>query len=566
MMRFYVFVMKGIIACLIVCFSWIGHADAMALDGPWYYREGFSPANVTGAPSWVRAAVTLDAGWQLFNYPDQPPLTGKAPFVWLTTVIPAKNYQSPILFFTTTEQSFRVYLDTTMIYRYGSLTPQRFSYGSAWHMLPLPSWCGGHRLTFEMYSTYPHRLGQFDRMALDESDAQLTRLLKEDIPYLTALPVNIVMFIFLLVYVLKRRIRDRLYVFVMLFFLLFSVWLVGTSNIKQLFWNFPVFWQKLHLTITYLLPLVANLVLYSILEASPRRWARWIIGVYAVLFIGVVVGELAGLGTLDRGLTVYYVVLPALQLPMFWALLRSARQGNLYSKSLVPAALIIPLLGLYDGLASYFHVLPWAMHLVPFGVVTFVVFMLQLLNNDAEQERRLMRQAADLELQVAVAIEKSQIDPLTKCFNRSKLNEALLQEPAIANETKAELSLIMFDIDLFKQVNDTFGHTAGDTVLVKLTAAVRQMLDARHTFIRYGGEEFVLFCRGIGCAEARDLAEHMRERIAAADIFAEKAITVSLGVSCWHGGNDSGMELLKRADQALYAAKNAGRNCVRVEA
>ena len=374
------------------------------------------------------------------------------------------------------------------------------------------------------------------------------------------------MFIFLLVYVLKRRIRDRLYVFVMLFFLLFSLWLVGTSNIKQLFWNFPVFWQKLHLTITYLLPLVANLVLYSILEASPRRWARWIIGVYAVLFIGVVVGELAGLGTLDRGLTVYYVVLPALQLPMFWALLRSARQGNLYSKSLVPAALIIPLLGLYDGLASYFHVLPWAMHLVPFGVVTFVVFMLQLLNNDAEQERRLMRQAADLELQVAVAIEKSQIDPLTKCFNRSKLNEALLQEPAIANETKAELSLIMFDIDLFKQVNDTFGHTAGDTVLVKLTAAVRQMLDARHTFIRYGGEEFVLFCRGIGCAEARDLAEHMRERIAAADIFAEQAITVSLGVSCWHGGNDSGMELLKRADQALYAAKNAGRNCVRVEA
>ena len=69
-------------------------------------------------------------------------------------------------------------------------------------------------------------------------------------------------------------------------------------------------------------------------------------------------------------------LLPALQLPMFWALLRSARRGNMYSKSLVPAALIIPLLGLYDGLASYFHVLPWAMHLVPFGVVTFVVFML----------------------------------------------------------------------------------------------------------------------------------------------------------------------------------------------
>ena len=335
---------------------------------------------------------------------------------------------------------------------------------------------------------------------------------------------------------------------------------------KEFLWNQPAFWRTLALMMAYALPIAANLILHSVLEKEARRWIRWIIFGYIVLFGAVVLGEAAGFGSLDGCLSVLYIMLAVLQIPAFWLLWRSAQQGNAYSRSLLMAASGLPILGVYDGITGHFHILRWTTNLLPLGVVTFVFFILHLVNSDAERERHLMKQTATLALQVAVAEEKSEIDPLTKCFNRGKLNSALEKEQAILRETQADLSLIMFDIDFFKQVNDTFGHAAGDQVLINLTATVRQILDARHTFIRYGGEEFVILCRGFSAAAARELAEQIRQRVAVTEILPERAITISLGVSCWHGENDSGMELLQRADKALYAAKNAGRNCVQLEA
>ena len=109
----------------------------------------------------------------------------------------------------------------------------------------------------------------------------------------------------------------------------------------------------------------------------------------------------------------------------------------------------------------------------------------------------------------------------------------------------------MLDIDLFKRVNDTYGHAAGDNVLVHFADVVRARLDARHTFIRYGGEEFVVLCRSYDAVEAFHLAERIRQSVELSALLPGQRVTCSIGVSQWHNGEDDLESFYQRADQAM---------------
>ena len=126
------------------------------------------------------------------------------------------------------------------------------------------------------------------------------------------------------------------------------------------------------------------------------------------------------------------------------------------------------------------------------------------------------------------------------------------------------LSLIMLDIDHFKQFNDTYGHEMGDKVLQLFSATLRQVLSQNKSMIRWGGEEFIIICPNMTPMEALVLANELRRRVAAERLQGLQ-ITCSLGVSGWQGKEkDTLSTLCERADRALYQAKEAGRNCVRL--
>ncbi len=158
-------------------------------------------------------------------------------------------------------------------------------------------------------------------------------------------------------------------------------------------------------------------------------------------------------------------------------------------------------------------------------------------------------------------------DGLTKLYNRKFFMDRLKPECAFRTRHAGPLALIMLDVDRFKKVNDTFGHQAGDFVLVKLARSVEPVLRAEDTLARYGGEEFVVLCRDTAEEAALALAERIRERIARSRFQFEGRLiptTISLGVACVAGssGEQSPEALLSAADTALYAAKNNGRNRV----
>lgn len=180
----------------------------------------------------------------------------------------------------------------------------------------------------------------------------------------------------------------------------------------------------------------------------------------------------------------------------------------------------------------------------------------QLTSADA----KLQEQARQIELYTTAA----RTDGLTGLANRRALDEELAHRLAEFHRSQKPFALVLFDIDHFKNFNDTYGHPAGDAVLRGLAAVARGHVRDADLVARYGGEEFALVLPGTSVAEAAARADKVRRAIEMADFqYGDVAlqVTVSLGTAeCRQGEDAAG--LIQRADAALYASKKAGRNCV----
>ena len=153
-------------------------------------------------------------------------------------------------------------------------------------------------------------------------------------------------------------------------------------------------------------------------------------------------------------------------------------------------------------------------------------------------------------------------DTLTGLWNRRHFEETVEHEMAIANRYATPLSALIFDIDHFKNVNDTHGHLAGDSVLVALSELTRQHTRDADTPCRWGGEEFMVLLRNTEMAEAVIVAEKLRVAFANQEIPGIGKVTASFGVTTYQP-NESLQSWVNRTDSAMYEAKRAGRNTVR---
>jgi diguanylate cyclase (GGDEF)-like protein len=162
--------------------------------------------------------------------------------------------------------------------------------------------------------------------------------------------------------------------------------------------------------------------------------------------------------------------------------------------------------------------------------------------------------------------DAAQRDSLTRAFNKRYFMDRLETEIAYARRHKQSLSLVMFDVDFFKRVNDTYGHLAGDHVLARLARLATSTVRMEDVFARYGGEEFAILCRGVELANAGILAERLRALVAAHGFEHDGnklPVTISAGVAAYPEVDaKNSTELIAAADEALYEAKRTGRNRV----
>ncbi len=163
------------------------------------------------------------------------------------------------------------------------------------------------------------------------------------------------------------------------------------------------------------------------------------------------------------------------------------------------------------------------------------------------------------------ALRSAQIDPLTGINNRTAMNNMLAREVDLAHRNHTPLSLIVADIDHFKRINDQFGHAVGDEILRQFSQAISDNLRGSDIVFRYGGEEFVILLTGTNREDAALVAERIRCAIEQAvfdcDDDLRLKLTASFGAASLAPGENP-EDLFRKADGALYRAKEAGRNCV----
>lgn len=201
-----------------------------------------------------------------------------------------------------------------------------------------------------------------------------------------------------------------------------------------------------------------------------------------------------------------------------------------------------------------------------FGVMSSYIFKKEHLQKMEKEDLITELQAANEQLSLynAEVEELANTDPLTGLFNYRYFTERLNQELELAKRLHHFLSLIIIDIDHFKDFNDTYGHPVGDLALKEAAAIFRLNIRDKDILCRYGGEEFLILLPGTGIDEAFKCAERIRKsvqhHIIKIDEVQSVHITISGGVACYPLDAANGEQLLRIADEVLYAAKHRGRN------
>ena len=193
-------------------------------------------------------------------------------------------------------------------------------------------------------------------------------------------------------------------------------------------------------------------------------------------------------------------------------------------------------------------------------VIRFFDYSRERVANKRKQEE-LEKNLAALQIEKSEYEKSSKEDPLTGCLHRAGFSSILLREQENLSKNGCPVSFVILDIDHFKDVNDTYGHSVGDEVLVNLTRLIRDKIRNTDALVRWGGEEFVILCSDTPIQNAQFLAEKLRVAIEGAVLIKQQQVTCSFGIAEMIPGEDP-KKLFERADKALYSAKEGGRNRV----
>ena len=436
--------------------------------------------------------------------------------------------------------------------------------GRAFHYIHLDQNIAGKRLTILLQSAYPGWLGSIDYMRFGSSGDFLRSISFADAIYISSLSVALSLIIFLVMDLTWRGAaerRRRLQLYLIGSLASFILWTTGSSSFFARIYGMSDLWWELHLAMLYIMPLFCIKIAQEIV--SPRYAARIKIGmrVFLSVFVLAAGAEIAGMNGFMNALVLYYPLLFIGSLILIHALVRSSWQRHPACRYGVFAVIAIVAFGTIDALHWEYHRLSLMFSTTVFSIYASIPLIFHVIRAQMMEDAALAQQNEDLARELEISQNEAQRDFLTGAYNRHQLGGGFARFSALAYERGFKFSFAIFDVDHFKIVNDTKGHLAGDQILKQIADTIHEEIDRRHLFIRYGGDEFVLLALHYDLAAMVAFCEHLR------GILEQRldGVTLSFGVSTWHGKKDRLQALIDRADRALYLSKERGRNTVSAE-
>ncbi len=503
--------------------------------------------------------------WQDYDYPVPPPIPHDATAVYLSWRIPisARFFNEHILFATTNQNAY-VYLDDELVYVHGDWSDGTDSRGRSLHYLHLDQNIAGKRLTILLHSGYPNWLGSIDYLVIGSSALFLRNISLADAIYISSLSVALALIVFLVMDLAWRRAhaqRRRVQFYLLGYLTTFLLWTTGTSSFFPRMYGMANFWWELHLITLYLMPIFCARITQEIV--SPRYIARvkTTMQIFVILFGCATLTEIMGMDGYMNLLFLFYPLVLAGFLLLIYTLARSNwsyHPGCRYGMFAVTSILIF---GGIDALHWEYHQFSAMFSTTVFSIYAAVPFIFHTIREQMIKDAALAEQNKTLTRELEISQNEAQRDFLTGCYNRHQLGNGFAKFSALAYKRGFKFSFAIFDVDHFKTVNDTKGHLAGDQILKEIADTIHEEIDRRHLFIRYGGDEFVLLALHYDLEAMVAFCEHLRR------ILEQRldGVTLSFGISTWHGKKDRLRALIDRADRALYISKKKGRNTVSAE-
>lgn len=523
--------------------------------GQWEYRWGDSPFE-RNIPLWTTANINSNK-WEKINFPSNPPNRDQETNVWYRVQLPKTLTKDPTLYIFSIDLISQVYYKSKLIYHFGDFDEQgkgEFK-GWPWHMISLPTNSEGEYLYFRVYSNYID-IGLWGEILISSKGYLFKKILKDDIPKIMIGSIAaFVGLLFMLSFTSRFR---RIELFILgLLFLAQGIEILVSVKVIQIYLYYPLLKQYLLAIAFFFFPVgIALFMDRSIKEKVPFNLIKKLWQVHLLYLICAIIGSLIGIydiaSTYEYFDILYnFISFPILTLFMVYFFLK----GDKETKIITSSFLIISIYWLYSSLIAY-GIVPWAEYPSHIAIFSCLLLLTYSIINKLNYANDLKEQNDELQI-------ISKIDHLTKLNNRKSIDSALEINENIFRRYNNIFSIILLDIDDFKEVNDTHGHLVGDKVLIDIAKILKKFTREIDIVGRWGGEEFIIVCPNTNEKEASKVAEKLRTKIEKKQFDIGRNKTVSFGVSSYKE-NDSINKLLRRTDEAMYSSKTKGKNRVTI--
>jgi len=545
----------------------------------WFYHWGDLPKN-TQTGQWVFD----DNNWLTTESPSAIPGRQGEKIVWLKVKLPPEFWHDPHLFISSVDLTLQTYLANKLIYQFGDIDDEgnsRFE-GWPWHIIRLPADYSQHSVYFRIFSDYSD-IGLSGEVAIGERFELLNDVYQRGF---TGLLFILVLVIVGIISTIMGAIKKDGYVAMSTGLLSFDLALMmfAENEMSQLVLFEPLTWRFIAAVSYFLVPVFLALVMRS-WDKETSTVSNWVLAT-SIIFVASV--ALVSAFTSFNFIYAYpyfdllfIVLVLSLMISCFRLVPKLGMRGVLMAFGIL--ALFVSLM---LDMVSAHGVIDWIGRMGQWGLIIFALTSLGIyLLHDWQQQKDLNKLTMHLETEVqqrTLALKSSQKelekmareDFLTSLLNRRAFSELAIEEVLMATRQNSPLSLILFDIDHFKDINDQHGHDIGDLVLKAIAEVVRATCRESDLICRYGGEEFVVLLHATGSKQAQILAARLRQAINTIEVRNNEdeviTVTASFGLvylddlSAIDEGSERLLErLLRAADQVMYEVKTSGRDGIR---